>query len=494
MSKPCPTELRTVADCGLHVAQLRAAMGPHDIHLLRSGLSIVLDWPANTEVTGEDLFVLSYGTLDNANLVASVVTDFEVCTDQVGLIGLNVSELNFAFKVTQTLVGDDLQIAIDGNLLVTLRDVGTELGLLNELGIDEFLVLTTQYGIVGTVDDDLLVGTLGADEIYGLDGNDMIFGLAGTDKLVDGTHDDTYVVDDTAGSTLTRSTATWVSTAWPADVIVELAGGGYDRVVASLNSTLGAELERLSLTGTADLNGTGNALANRLDGNAGANILDGGASIAALYGGAGNDTLLGGSGVDILAGVLGEDSMAGGANNDTYHVDDASDGMIEAAGGGYDRVYASLNWTLGGELERLSLTGTANLNGTGNSLANRIDGHTGANILDGGAGNDTLLGGFGGDIVDGGLGADRLEGGAGAERFSFGSATEAAGDAIGDFSAAEGDKINLRLIDADEVFLGDQGFAWIGNADFSGVVGQLRFANETLQGDLNGEAVADFQI
>jgi len=87
MSKPCPTELRTVADCGLHVAQLRAAMGPHDIHLLRSGLSIVLDWPANTEVTGEDLFVLSYGTLDNANLVASVVTDFEVCTDQVGLRG-----------------------------------------------------------------------------------------------------------------------------------------------------------------------------------------------------------------------------------------------------------------------------------------------------------------------------------------------------------------------------------------------------------------------
>ena len=229
--------------------------------------------------------------------------------------------------------------------------------------------------------DDIVRGLAGDDELSGDGGNDTLFGDAGADllkgglgadRMVGGADDDTYTVDDVG------------------DVLVERAGGGYDRVVAALDWTLRSELEHLSLSGTADLDGTGNGLANRLDGNAGANR---------LYGGEGNDMLIGGAGADTLIGGLGADRMVGGADDDTYVVDDVGDVIVERAGGGYDRVVAALDWTLGSELERLSLSGTADLKATGNELANRLDGNAGANVLEGGQGNDALYGGAGNDIA-----------------------------------------------------------------------------------------------
>ncbi|MBU8545813.1 MULTISPECIES: calcium-binding protein, partial [Roseomonadaceae] len=222
-----------------------------------------------------------------------------------------------------------------------------------------------------------------------------------------------------------------------------------------------------------------------------------------LSGGAGNDTLIGGLGDDTLDGGLGADSLAGGDGDDTYVVDDLGDIVVEEAGGGFDRVISRIDWTLGAELERLSLSGSADLNGTGNALANRLDGNAGANILDGGegadtlyggAGNDTLIGGDGTDLLDGGIGADSLVGGDGADVFLFRSAMEANDDVVADFNVAQGDRIDLRPIDANLLIADNQDFTWIGEASFGAVAGQLRFADEILEGDLDGDGIADFQI
>ena len=59
---------------------------------------------------------------------------------------------------------------------------------------------------------------------------------------------------------------------------------------------------------------------------------------------------------------------------------------------------------------------------------------------------------------------------------------------------AEGDRIDLRRIGLDSSLLGNQSFTWIGGADFGEVVGELRFASGVLEGDLDGDGGADFQV
>jgi Ca2+-binding RTX toxin-like protein len=98
--------------------------------------------------------------------------------------------------------------------------------------------------------------------------------------------------------------------------------------------------------------------------------------------------------------------MAGAGRDDTYTVDDAGDVITELASGGEDHVRSSITYTLGSDLEHLTLLGTTAINGTGNASANRLSGNSAANRLEGLAGNDTLDGGAGADTLNGGLGAD----------------------------------------------------------------------------------------
>ena len=136
--------------------------------------------------------------------------------------------------------------------------------------------------------------------------------------------------------------------------------------------------------------------------------LTGGAGSDTIFGNGGNDTLFGLGGNDSLDGGTGDDSMVGGLGNDIYVVDAAGDIVVENAGEGTDLVQASISYTLGSNLENLTLTGTANINATGNSLANVLIGNTGNNSLSGGDGNDTLNAGGGNDTVSGGNGTDVL--------------------------------------------------------------------------------------
>lgn len=209
-----------------------------------------------------------------------------------------------------------------------------------------------------------------ANTLTGNAGDNILDGGTGVDTLIGGAGNDTYVVDGVS------------------DIILELAAGGTDLVQSSVTLTLGAELENLTLMGTAALNGTGNALSNVLTGNAAANI---------LTGGDGNDTLNGGS---------GSDTLVGGVGNDIYVVESIGDVITEAVNEGTDTVQSSITWTLGANIERLTLTGTAAVNATGNALSNVLVGNSGNNILTGDAGNDTLNGGAGSDTMIGGVGND----------------------------------------------------------------------------------------
>ena len=229
----------------------------------------------------------------------------------------------------------------------------------------EKLVLTGFNNIAGYggAGNDTLVGNAGGNRLNGNDGDDMISGGWGNDTLDGGKGNDTLKGGEGMGDD-----TFWVDNA--GDTVAEYTGQGTDSVFSSVDFTLAGNIENLTLTGTTSINATGNGLANVLTGNSGDNALD---------------------------GKAGADTMIGGLGNDTYVVDNTADAVNEDPGGGTDTVRTATSYTLGADLENLVLTGLADLNGTGNELANTLTGNAGANTLDGGAGNDVLSGGAGND-------------------------------------------------------------------------------------------------
>jgi Ca2+-binding RTX toxin-like protein len=204
----------------------------------------------------------------------------------------------------------------------------------------------------------------------------------------------------------------------------------------------------------------------------GSDSLTGDAKANTLTGGAGNDTLNGGTGTDTLIGGLGDDT----------YITDGSDTITEAAGAGTgtDTVQSSVTYTLGVNVEKLTLTGAEAINGTGNTLNNVIIGNDSANTLTGGTGNDTLNGGTGNDILVGGTGTDVLVGGLGSDTFVFNFISDSTTvtttrDVITDFTRGQ-DTIDLRNIDAFGVGGTNEAFVWKGTAAFdSTTTGEARY-------------------
>jgi Ca2+-binding RTX toxin-like protein len=333
----------------------------------------------------------------------------------------------------------------DGSGLTVRSQIFDPTVLIGTDGISEALLGGTLddriYGgggvdtIVGNDGNDILSGDSGNDFLQGTGGDDILRGGTGADNMSGGGDSDTYFVDD-AG-----------------DVVVEENVAGIDTVNSSVSFNLtGQFIERLFLTGTGNIDGTGNGLANTIRGTSGNNRLDGAVGADSMEGKGGNDTyivnnagdvvieaanggtdtvessvshtlsvfvenlkltgaanvngtgndganqLTGNSGANSLDGQGGGDKMTGLGGNDTYHLDNAGDEAIEAANAGIDTVQTSISKILGANLEKLVLKGSANINGFGNTLANEITGNAGANIINGAAGSDTLTGGGGIDF------------------------------------------------------------------------------------------------
>ncbi|RJF88873.1 calcium-binding protein [Oleomonas cavernae] len=242
---------------------------------------------------------------------------------------------------------------------------------------------TIAFNLTGNELNNALTGNGGANGLFGAAGNDTLNGLGGLDALIGGTGDDTYVLAD---ATNINGSLTW-------DTVTEGLDAGIDTVSASsivgrLTYALDANIENAIVAGGSNFNLAGNELGNVLTGNSAANVLTGNGGADQLHGNAGNDTLDGGDGAD---------TMLGGADDDIYAVDNVGDVVTETAVAGADTVQASINYTLGANLENLVLTGARNLNGTGNALANKITGNDSNNAIDGGAGGDVMAGGLGND-------------------------------------------------------------------------------------------------
>jgi Ca2+-binding RTX toxin-like protein len=286
---------------------------------------------------------------------------------------------------------------------------GTVAGAISVVGAAfiENVVLDALAGarnIIGNALNNRLTGNNANNTIEGGAGNDTLDGKGGTDILIGGNGNDIYI-QATTGDTFTETSAS----------------GGSDTILSSVASgtvTAPNFIENITLTGTGNVNATGNTLANTLKGNSADNT---------LLGDAGNDTLYGLQGTDSLNGGTGTDKMYGGRGNDTYYVDNTGDVVFEvlAAGtgtnvGGYaittdddtvngaaDKVYSTVNYSLNSKdaqgVEEIELntgaggTLTTNINATGNAQNNKITGNNGGNILDGGAGVDELIGLAGND-------------------------------------------------------------------------------------------------
>ncbi|MGH8857756.1 MAG: calcium-binding protein, partial [Polaromonas sp.] len=276
----------------------------------------------------------------------------------------------------------------------------------------ENLSLTEGFQINGT-------GNALGNVITGNALDNILNGAAGADTMIGGGGNDTFVVDNIG------------------DVIVENSGEGTDTVQSAVSYALSANIENLALTGTAVINGTGNSLNNTLTGNSAANVLAGGAGDDTYIVGAGDtavesanegvdtvqsavtytlganvenltltgssvingtgnnlDNILSGSGntkANVLAGKLGDDTYIVGSG----------DTAVENANEGIDTVLSSIAFTLGANLENLTLTGASNINGVGNALDNILIGNSANNTLTGGAGSDTYL-------LDRGYGSDTI--------------------------------------------------------------------------------------
>jgi len=242
--------------------------------------------------------------------------------------------------------------------------------------------LVNVEAVMGSAYDDTLTGGAGNDTLRGGAGNDTLDGGAGTDTAVFSGIFGDYIVSSPAAGDIT--------------------------VIGPDGTDLLRNIELLEFDDQIFTIIRGTAQADSLAGSAGDD---------ALFGGGGTDIMSGGTGDDLIDGGEGADTMAGGSGNDTYIVDDVGDVVTEDAdataaakapgegtppqdiGSNIDRVVASISYTLGNFVENLSLSGTANLSGTGNALANELAGNAGNNLLAGGAGNDQIDGGAGIDVA-----------------------------------------------------------------------------------------------
>ena len=259
-------------------------------------------------------------------------------------------------------------------------------------GDDVTLDLST-LPLGGTNGDDILIGGDGDEVIEGGDGDDLLQGGAGYDVLNGGNGNDTAYY---AGKSTDYSIYLWTDGGVYIDDYSESGTEGYDELIDIENLYFAGDDTMLQIPGDLPPLGT-----------SGNDVILGTNRHDTLVGLEGSDVLTDNLGNDYLDGGEGADTMTGGEGDDRYIVDDSGDVIVENADEGYDTVETSFSYTLGANLESLSLWNEVTaIDGTGNALDNNISGDDFGNTLLGMDGDDVLTGSGGNDVLDGGNGSD----------------------------------------------------------------------------------------
>ncbi len=268
--------------------------------------------------------------------------------------------------------------------------------------------------VIGTSENDRQIGSnVFSNQLEGFAGNDTLRGGANGDTIFGGTGDDWLFAGGT-NPQLRQSD--------------ELYGGdGDDRLIGA---AVEPEFAEILYGGSGnDTIISGEEFGSIMEGGAGDDLLQSKSTFSPFVQFSGS-LMLGGDGNDTLVGSPhNSDQMLGGVGDDLYRVNNSFAFVQENVGEGYDRVITSVDVDLSGatfapdagEIERISVSGTAGLNVGGTASDNVIVGNAGADTLIGAAGDDRLVGQDGADVLSGGTGQDILRGGSGEDTFVFAS-------------------------------------------------------------------------
>ena len=279
----------------------------------------------------------------------------------------------------------------------------------------EYLTMTGSNSLIGHGNalDNRLIGNSGDNQLFGEDGNDAMYGGLGNDTIFGGNGNDVLSGQESENELHGGAGNDTYYISVGLDTIFENANEGTDTVVMQSSFTLPEHFENLTLTGTSNAIGRGNAARNTLIGNDG------------------NNQLFGEDGNDSLDGRGGLNTLVGGKGDDIYTIRTVDDHIVENAGEGNDTVWIAQNvgsYTLG-NLENLhmSAAGTGYEIMTGNNANNYITVNT-VLTVEALGGNDTIIadraaaiyGGDGNDSITSTLGTS-VYGGAGNDYIKVGS-------------------------------------------------------------------------